>query len=426
MRNSLLHKFSLVSFLAFLILSVGLSLGISGLIKREVLDILAHVTGEYVQGLVHSQVRVETISEKHHDELSRLFQQGVLGEKILGVKIWDVEGRIIFSNDQTIAGQQFPLSLNLKKALSGQMVAGVRERGVGLEGGEKDSVLEVYAPMKSTQGAILGAYEIYWDEDLLRQAASKAYYLVNILLITGFVVLYIVLYRYFKSASDTIEEQGASLATLQRRLDATRQEKENTYLGTVKALLAALDAKDHYTAGHSVRVADFAIQIGRILGLTDDRLKLLEESALFHDIGKIGIPEQILNKPGRLNPQEFEEIKKHPTIGAQIIGAVDQMTEHSLILRHHHERYDGSGYPDGLAGDSIPLESRILAVADTFDAITSERPYHRALPDTRARAVLRECRGTQLDPQVVDAFLDAMARKTATGERFTALVKHGA
>ncbi|MCL4440558.1 MAG: HD domain-containing protein [Firmicutes bacterium] len=414
MRNTVLRKFSLVSFLMFLVLAVGLSLGVSGLIKSQVLNILAHVTGEYVQGLIHSQVRVETISEEHHDELARLFQQGVLGEKIIEIRVWDAQGKIIFSNDRLLIGQQFPLLTSLKKALAGEMLAEVakpQQSKVRQGKMERKSFLKVFGPLKSTQGDILGAYEIYWDIDLLKQATSEAYYLVNIFLVIGFVVLYLVLYRYFKIASDTIEEQNVSLVTLKKRLEATRQERENTYLGTIRALLAALNARDQYTAGHSVRVADYTLQIGREMRLPDDRLKLLEEAALFHDIGKIGVPEQILNKPGRISPQEFEEIKKHPAIGAQIIGAMDKMLKHSLILRHHHERYDGAGYPDGLAGETIPLESRILAVADTFDAITSERPYHRVLSTARAREVLDECRGTQLDPLVVDAFLAVTAKE---------------
>ncbi|MHB1128401.1 MAG: HD-GYP domain-containing protein [Bacillota bacterium] len=405
MKNAVIRKFSVVSFLVFFGLTVGLSLAVSGFLTREILNILAHLTGEYVQGMVHNQVKVEKISESHYDDYARILKQGMLGEKILGIMVWDTQGKIIFSDDPKIIGQQFPLSPDLKKALDGDMLAEVTKQvKTQINLGEKNGALKVLTPIKSTRGITLGVYEIYWDMSLLRQAASKAFYLVNIILIAGFVFLYIILFRFFKAASDTIEDQSEELTTLQIRLDAS-QEHGKGHLETIKALLAALNAKDQYTAGHSVRVADIALKIGRELGLSDVRLKVLEEAALFHDIGKIGITEVILNKPGRLSTKEFEVIKEHPVIGSDIISTIDNMEEQSLIVRHHHERFDGFGYPDELDGETIPLESRILAVADTFDAITSERPYHHALQLAKARDILIECKGTQLDPLVVDAFL---------------------
>lgn len=412
-NGSVVRKFSLVSFLVIFLLATGISLGVSSLIKGQVLGILAQVTAEYVQGLLHNQVNVETVSEKHHTELSRLFQQGILGEKIKGVKIWDASGEIIFADEESLIGQRFTLTEDISRALQGEVLAKVKrlDPGTRLKSVKSNRILEVHAPMKNSQGVIIGAYEIYWDMDLLYQSASRAYYIVGLLFLLGFGVLYVSLYRFFKSASDTIEQQNTSLQTLQERLGEALTENEATYLGTVKALLTALDAKDNYTAGHSVRVADLAWQTGRLLGFPQERLKLLEEAALFHDIGKIGVREDILNKPGRLSQEEFEEVKKHPVIGAQIIGAINSLADRALVLRHHHERYDGTGYPDGLSGEEIPLESRILAVADTYDAITSHRPYHPAQSPLKAISVLKECSGTQLDPVVVEAFLAAIRRK---------------
>ena len=427
MKSPLLRRFSIASFITFFLLAVALSLVMSGFIKARVLDILARITGQYVQALLHSQVRAEATPEEHYAEMAWLFKQGALGEKIMGMKIleirvWDTSGKIILSNNESIIGRQFPLTEKLKKALNGQVIteAVTLQKGeTGTKGPSGDRAVKVYVPMKNSQGLVLGAYELYLDAPLVYRSMSGAYYMVGLTLLGGFVLVYVSLYRFFKSASQVIEQQSASMKALQIRLDAIHNEKQDIYLGTIKALLAALNAKDNYTADHSIRVADFALQIGEELGLSKDRLKLLEEAALFHDIGKIGIPEHILNKPDKLSPQELEQVKKHPIIGAQIIGVADTLMEHALIIRHHHERYDGNGYPDRLIGEDTPLESRILAVADTYDALVSERPYRRGLSTFEAVEVLRRCRGSQLDPQVVEAFLAVLARQGPSERRDT-------
>lgn len=425
MKSSLLHRFSISTFMMFLTLAVALSLVMSGFIRDRVLDILARVTGDYVQALLHSQVQAETTPEEHYAEMAHLFQQGVLGEAIMGMKIleiriWDASGKIILSNNESVIGQRFPLTEKIKEALSGHILTEAttmqRER-TDAKGPEVSRAVGVYVPMKDSQGMVLGAYELYLDAPLVYRSTSRAYTTVGLTLLGGFVFVYVALYRLFKWASQTIEEQSASMKALQTRLDAIYNEKQDIYLGTIKALLAALDAKDNYTANHSVRVADFASQIGNELGLPEDRMKLLEETALFHDIGKIGVPEHILNKPDKLSSEEWEQIKEHPVIGAGIIGVTDVLAEHAHVVRYHHERYDGHGYPDGLMGENIPLESRILAVADTYDALTSKRPYRRGMSVADAVEVLRQCRGSQLDPQVVDAFLTVMARQERSGRR---------
>jgi putative nucleotidyltransferase with HDIG domain len=170
--------------------------------------------------------------------------------------------------------------------------------------------------------------------------------------------------------------------------------------------MGALDAKDRYTAGHCSRVTDYALKLGTALGLSEEKLNILEEASLFHDIGKIGVPEVILNKKEALSNDEFEIIKKHSAIGADIITSISTFKEHVAVVRHHHERWDGRGYPNQLKGEDIPLESRILAVADTFDAMTSDRPYRARMPKEKALAIIRDCIGSQFDPEVAKKFLE--------------------
>lgn len=180
---------------------------------------------------------------------------------------------------------------------------------------------------------------------------------------------------------------------------------KETYWGTVKSLIASLEAKDEYTSGHSERVAEFSEKIGRMMKLEEEDMTLLRYAATLHDIGKIGTAVSILKKPARLTEEEYQQMQMHPESGAMIIQEVEFLRDVVPIVFHHHERVDGGGYGDGLKGDEIPLLSRILAVADAYDAMTSPRPYRDALSPEVARAELLACSGTQFDAQVVTALL---------------------
>jgi putative nucleotidyltransferase with HDIG domain len=185
---------------------------------------------------------------------------------------------------------------------------------------------------------------------------------------------------------------------------------ERGYLDTIRALASAIDAKDPYTRGHSERVARLAVETGRELELDDATLRVLEFGGILHDVGKIGIPEQVLGKPSSLTPEEFTLVRSHALIGAEIVHGVEFLKSAEPAIRHHHERWDGRGYPDGLAGEAIPLIARILNAADTWDACTSERPYHPAASAATGITILAEIRGRQTDPRVHDALLRALAR----------------
>jgi putative nucleotidyltransferase with HDIG domain len=190
--------------------------------------------------------------------------------------------------------------------------------------------------------------------------------------------------------------------------DANRHLKEmnRLYLSTVETLAIAIDAKDQVTSHHIRRVQNYALSLARAVGVNGDRdLKAIEAAALLHDTGKLSVPEFILNKPGKLTPAEFERIKLHTTAGARILSQIDFPYPVVPIVRHHHENWDGTGYPDGIKGEEIPLGARIMAVVDCYDALTSNRPYRPALSSDEALEIITERRGTVYDPRVVDAFL---------------------
>lgn len=177
------------------------------------------------------------------------------------------------------------------------------------------------------------------------------------------------------------------------------------YLETVQSLAAALDAKDSYTHGHSRRVTSLALAIAREVGMSENETNTLKHAALLHDIGKIGIAESILQKPSRLTSEEFDCIRSHPITGARILESVEFLKSVCLQIKHHHERFDGRGYPDGLKGERIPLGSRIIALADTYDAMTSTRPYRKGLSHETALEEIKSCAGSQFDPEIVGIFI---------------------
>jgi response regulator RpfG family c-di-GMP phosphodiesterase len=180
---------------------------------------------------------------------------------------------------------------------------------------------------------------------------------------------------------------------------------ETFYLEMVKTLARAVDSKDHYTHEHSDRASFKARKLAGEMGLTDQNTRYVEYAALLHDIGKIGIDESILLKPGKLTPEEYEEMKKHPIIGHQILAPVKFLGPVAQMVLYHQEWFDGRGYPEGLKGDAIPLGARIVAVIDAWDAMTSDRPYRKALPKEVAVGELKKGAGTQFDPKVVETFL---------------------
>jgi putative nucleotidyltransferase with HDIG domain len=180
-------------------------------------------------------------------------------------------------------------------------------------------------------------------------------------------------------------------------------------LAAVLALTEVLDIRDAGTAVHSQTVGRYAETIARELGLADELVERVRLAGILHDVGKIAVPDAVLSKPGKLTDDEYEQMKKHPEVGAVIIDGADLKDVASWVMAHH-ERPDGRGYPRGLAGEEIPLEARILGVADAYEAMTADRVYRRAMPVQDARAELRRCAGTQFDPRVVEVFLAALER----------------
>jgi putative nucleotidyltransferase with HDIG domain len=220
--------------------------------------------------------------------------------------------------------------------------------------------------------------------------------------------------KYRRSLENRVREKTAELSRTLRDL-------ESTYSQTLWTLVAALDAREHETGDHSQRVVRYSLAIARRIGLPEAELPDLGRGALLHDIGKIGVPDAILLKPGKLDEAEWAEMRRHPRIGYEILRSIDFLARSAEVVLTHQERWDGGGYPRGLAGEEIPIAARIFAIADTYDAMTSDRPYRKALSAQMARDEIARCAGTQFDRRCAEAFLSMdrselleLARPTAT------------
>jgi len=210
--------------------------------------------------------------------------------------------------------------------------------------------------------------------------------------------------------AETFNVMSSSIERAVDQLKKAAHENHLLFLNSVRMLAAAIDAKDPYTRGHSERVARYSIGIGKNLALSEKEMRNLRISALLHDVGKIGIDDRILRKPGALSDDEFEVMKQHPAKGAAIMSGVAQLIDIIPGMKYHHEKWSGGGYPDGLESEQIPMQARIVAIADTFDAMTTNRPYQKAMELSYVVEKIKSFAGSRFDPRVVDAFVNAVKR----------------
>jgi putative nucleotidyltransferase with HDIG domain len=306
------------------------------------------------------------------------------------------------------------------------------------------AIFEIYTPVffkgKRLGGVVVGVNQSVLDkaQGLARQRILWPFAVILFVAVVGVLGLSIFITRPVKELASGVDElkQGKRMRLLQvyskdelgqltesfnrmtqtiteqqEELNRYTQELEEAYVSIVQVLAVAIDARDPYTLGHSARVAAHSVMIGVEIGLKKDELEELEIASLFHDVGKLRTPDSILMKTRPLNPTELDAIKQHPEDGADILRKVKSLRKYVSPVRHHHEHYDGQGYPDGLERDRIPLYSAIIAIADTYDAMTSTRPYRKALSKTAALGELRNGAGKQFHPELVEAFLRVLEQK---------------
>src|SRR5512142_1932176 len=424
---TLLRVFLLTS--ALICSGSGVALGsiLSRSLKSEALnaektDLARYVDGVVQPALVHGN-RID-IPWRQDAQLA----DGVLRQRdIVTVKVWQADGilawtntlsrssrgRLVPNRDRNQIDKHLGLDDELEKAIdTNQPVAALV--GTGGKGEDKferndlgyQHLFEVYAPIEgATSGRPIGAYEIYADPRAHGRLIGSRRTTLWLAVAGVFVALWALLALLVRGASRTLRRQNGKLRTRTIELVESNRLLEESALEAVESLNATVDAKDPYTAGHSQRVQRIAVAIGEELGLERERLEVLRFAGLFHDIGKIAVPDAILMKPDRLTELEFEIVKHHPDDGARIVARLRRLEAAVPAILHHHERWDGNGYPHGLCGEGIPLEAAIVGLADAVDAMTTDRPYSCARTLDEATEEVVRNRGTQFAPAVVDAFV---------------------
>jgi putative nucleotidyltransferase with HDIG domain len=259
-------------------------------------------------------------------------------------------------------------------------------------------MLQLWMPI-TEDGKPIGVASIRRDISLEEKQAQRIQLMLLAIIVFGAIVLFFALRQVFLRSARVIARQHAEVASLLERV-------ERTYDESLKALTSALDYRDNETQGHSLRVTSYALLLGRRMGLSEEQLDHLARGALLHDVGKIGVPDAILLKPGKLDEQEWAIMRSHVQLGFDMLQHIEFLQPSLDVVRYHHERWDGQGYPYRKEGEDIPLFARIFALCDTYDAMTSDRPYRKGLGYEAARAEIERCCGTQYSPDVVAAFLE--------------------
>jgi len=340
----------------------------------------------------------------------RRFARSVrLPSDVRGVNVYTRDGRLAFSTTRPNRVGRRRSSPDLRETLE----SGTPSAKLVDAMGDGPTIVKVWTPLHSPSGRVVGATEVALDdstvEEIIDDTRSTVWYAVGLV----FGTLWLVLALLVRGASSRMHAQHEDLASSSHDLAESSQALEASLLETIETLNAAVEARDPYTAGHSQRVRRVSLAIGRELRLPARRLGALGTAALFHDIGKIGMPDSILTKPDRLDRAEAAVMREHATRGAEIVARISSLSDSVPAIRHHHERWDGLGYPDRLSGTDVPVESAIIAIADAWDAMTTDRPYAAALGTDEAMLQIHAGRGKQFNPAVVDAFLSVARRRPA-------------
>ncbi len=414
-RFDVVHQFVLRS-IAFvvamaLLLGVVLTFAVRGVFLEQAAR-TAHVTANAIVLHHVKQVDLQTdaIPPATVRILDEMLAEDLSGAGITTIKLWNTQGTLIYSSDRQKVGESFADHPPFVAALGGAVqveVADEPDEENEAQFRQHGREIEVYAPLVSG-GRVLGVFEIYQEYAPVSDTVNRFIMLMWIVIVAGSVPAYFLQLTMMRRIADELHIARGALAEVNARLTESFEDMEMHSLGTMQALVGAVDAKDSYTARHSIAVTDYAVAIAKRMGLPSSDVVDVERAGLLHDVGKIGTPESILLKPDRLTDEEFSIICEHSEMSGHIVEAVPFLSRLVPILRGHHERWDGKGYPDGLSGTDIPLLARILMVADTFDAMTSERPYREAVSVEDARAELLKCSGAQFDPDVVEAMLAAI------------------
>ncbi len=341
-----------------------------------------------------------------YSRLASAISKRVADGRLTALRVQDLDGTVIYSTDSDELGTVVPLDSRHAIAAEQAKVDSYVTASDPLLPVDGILCLVVVGPVEFSDSAVpQGVVTSFKPFSSVLPSIRGAVLAVTATVLLGALVAYGLLRLLVRRAERQLRENQERTEMISRRLGRSLNELDRTYLGTLQTLNAAVNAKDHYTALHSLHVADYACALGLRLEMDDD-VTSLERAGLLHDIGKIGVAEAVLQKSGGLTEDEYSAVRGHSAIGATMIETVPFLAAIVPAVRHHHERWDGKGYPDGLSAEQTPVLARVLAVADAFDAMTSERPYRPSMSVAAAKAELMSCRGTQFDPHLTDVFIE--------------------
>lgn len=405
---TLLQRFALTSLVVFVVIGFGTARIIAVMSERSALsaaETAAFNGFQALRGPLRPGDLQGRLTGRRLANFNRLVTDNVLNDRTKVVKIWNPQGIVVYATDPKIVGRQFPLERDVRIALRGGRAADVANLSAAEDVDQRTigPLLQVYIPIRFGHGPVEGAFEIYQTYGPVAAQVASLQTVTSLILGAGLFVLYVVLFGIVRAGSRTISRQ-------QKVLETRTHDLEHSYADTIRTLAAAIDARDSETELHSERVTALALRLGKYIGLDQGSLRKLSIGAQLHDIGKIGIPDAILLKPGPLGDEEWELMRRHPLIGYDMIRDVAALSEALPVVRHHHERWDGTGYPDGLKGEEIPLAARVFSVVDAFDAITANRPYRRGSSAAEAMSRIETGAGIQFDPLLAVGFIAMMSR----------------
>lgn len=399
-RATLLRRFTLLSLGTTLVAGVVFGVITAQLVENFAVRQHARATADHVLELAGAHLVVEDFLQTPRARRPR-FERALRDlsgrADIVHVTVWSREGAVLYDDDHPTFEHRRPAASQLRLAAAGQLRWQLLS---AREGSSHAPLLEVFVPVVvSGMPEPIAVYQVFSDLSEMAPALARLIWSVQTSVVLGVLMLYAALFAIVRAASADLERKESAL--------------RHAFVGIIRSLVNALDVRDMATAHHSSRVAENGVMIARAMGLDEAAVNEVQIAGILHDVGKIGIRDDLLSKEGPLTVKEREMIQQHPVLGYDILDPVSIPEGIKLAVRHSHERWDGCGYPDGLAGEQIPLAARIIAVADAYEALTTERPYRSAQSPRNAVAEITRNAGAQFDPKVVDAALRVWKKPAA-------------
>ncbi len=405
-KYSLIKIFTLFSLLTFILTGVVLSYFISEHIRNQQYNNLKEESILFAEGIAGINLN-GTLSSAQKKDIEKNLENNLAVYKPHSIILLNREKETILANGILVQGLSDENYDNVNKIFvlkKAYIISEPYELNSKGSPEDRELVFDIYIPVKN-KNQISGVLLLQIPDEVINSHIKMLIRTIILTLSGGLLILYILLLNILYRASKTLIFQNIELGKQKIEIEESYKKLNDSYKTTISVLSNAVDARDPYTAGHSERVTQISLLLGQAINLSEAEIQDLEYAALFHDIGKIGIPDYILLKNGSLTDEEFGVIKKHPDIGVNILKTVDFIKDALPIIRHHHEKYGAKGYPDSINGKEIPLGSRIIALADSYDAMTTDRPYRKGFSHEIALEEIIQNKGIQFDDELVDIFV---------------------